>query len=119
MHSAEFEPYGKPHPGVFLSAASSLGVRPTRCLVFEDSPAGVLAAKAASMFVVAVPTPEDRGDPVVAVADLILSSLEELSAASLRFSSHGRSGINGEVQRRESRPYLTELTLDPPISRLI
>jgi HAD superfamily hydrolase (TIGR01509 family) len=80
IHSAEFEPYGKPHPGVFLSAASSLGVRPTRCLVFEDSPAGVLAAKAASMFVVAVPTPEDRGDPVVAVADLILSSLEELSA---------------------------------------
>lgn len=80
IHSAQFEPYGKPHPGVFLTAASSLGVRPTRCLVFEDSPAGVLAAKAASMFVVAVPTPDDRDDPVFAVADLVLTSLEELSA---------------------------------------
>ena len=28
IHSAQFEPYGKPHPAVFLSAASSLGVRP-------------------------------------------------------------------------------------------
>jgi len=57
VHSAEFEPYGKPHPGVFLSAAASLGIEPTRCLVFEDSGAGVIAARAASMSVVAVPTP--------------------------------------------------------------
>ena len=80
IHSAQFEPYGKPHPGVFLSAATSLGVKPTRCLVFEDSSAGVLAAKAASMFVIAVPTVDDRDDPVFALADLVLSSLDELSA---------------------------------------
>jgi mannitol-1-/sugar-/sorbitol-6-/2-deoxyglucose-6-phosphatase len=80
IHSAEFEPYGKPHPGVFLSAAASLGVRPNRCLVVEDSSAGVLSAKAASMVVVAVPTLEDRDDPVFALADLVLASLEELSA---------------------------------------
>jgi len=79
IHSAQFEPYGKPHPAVFLSAASSLGVRPTRCLVFEDSSAGVLGAKAASMFVVAVPTQEDREDRVFAIADLVFHSLEELS----------------------------------------
>jgi sugar-phosphatase len=79
IHSAQFEPYGKPHPGVFLTAAASLGVRPSRCLVFEDSSAGVLAARAASMFVVAVPTKGDRGDPVFALADLVLHSLEELS----------------------------------------
>jgi len=36
----------KPHPGVFLSAANSLGVAPSECLVVEDSAAGVLAAKA-------------------------------------------------------------------------
>jgi sugar-phosphatase len=79
IHSAQFEPYGKPHPGVFLTAAASLGVRPIRCLVFEDSSAGVLGAKAASMFVVAVPTKGDRDDPVFALADLVLHSLEELS----------------------------------------
>jgi sugar-phosphatase len=78
VHSAEFEPYGKPHPGVFLTAASSLGVDPARCLVFEDSAAGVLAAKAASMFVVAVPTPDDRAQPAFAIADLVLDSLVDL-----------------------------------------
>jgi mannitol-1-/sugar-/sorbitol-6-/2-deoxyglucose-6-phosphatase len=79
IHSAEFEPYGKPHPGVFLTAASSLGVAPSRCLVFEDSSAGVIAARAASMHIVAVPTPEDRSDVEFLLADLVLDTLEELS----------------------------------------
>ena len=79
IHSAEFEPYGKPHPGVFLTAASSLGVAPTSCLVIEDSSAGVIAARAASMRVVAVPTPEDRGEVEFLLADLVLDTLEDLS----------------------------------------
>jgi mannitol-1-/sugar-/sorbitol-6-/2-deoxyglucose-6-phosphatase len=79
IHSAEFEPYGKPHPGVFLTAASSLGVAPTSCLVFEDSSAGVIAARAASMRVVAVPTREDRSDVEFLLADLVLDTLEDLS----------------------------------------
>jgi sugar-phosphatase len=78
VHSAQFEPYGKPHPGVFLSAAAALGVAPDRCLVLEDSAAGVLAAKAGRMTVVAVPTQGDRAMPVFALADLVLTSLEEL-----------------------------------------
>jgi HAD superfamily hydrolase (TIGR01509 family) len=78
IHSAEFEPYGKPHPGVFLSAALSLGVAPTACLVLEDSTAGVLAAKSATMTVIAVPTIDDAGRPEFALADLVLASLEEL-----------------------------------------
>jgi HAD superfamily hydrolase (TIGR01509 family) len=80
VHSAEFEVFGKPHPGVFLTAAAALGVAPTACLVFEDSAAGVLAAKAARMTVVAVPVHEDRGQPAFALADLVLGSLEELSS---------------------------------------
>jgi mannitol-1-/sugar-/sorbitol-6-/2-deoxyglucose-6-phosphatase len=80
IHSAETEPYGKPHPGVFLSAASSLGIEATRCLVFEDSTAGVIAARAASMSVVAVPMPEDRAEVEFLLADLVLDSLEELSS---------------------------------------
>jgi sugar-phosphatase len=80
IHSAEFEPYGKPHPGVFLTAASSLATAPSQCLVFEDSSAGVIAARAASMSVVAVPTLEDRDEVEFLLADLVLNSLEALSS---------------------------------------
>jgi HAD superfamily hydrolase (TIGR01509 family) len=43
---------GKPHPDVFLFAAETMGIRPERCLVIEDSVPGVLAARAAGMPVV-------------------------------------------------------------------
>ena len=79
VHSAEFEPFGKPHPGVFLTAAASLNVTAKDCLVFEDSAVGVLAAKAGSMTTVAVPTGEDRRQPEFALADLVLDSLEDLT----------------------------------------
>ena len=48
---------GKPAPDVFLKAAQLLGVVPSRCLVLEDAPAGILAAQRAGMQVVAVPSP--------------------------------------------------------------
>jgi sugar-phosphatase len=79
VSSAEFEPYGKPHPAVFLTAAASIGVAPTSCLVFEDSAAGVLAAKAGRMTVVAVPVDADRQLPAFGLADVVLGSLDELS----------------------------------------
>ncbi|HVM58694.1 MAG TPA: HAD-IA family hydrolase [Gaiellaceae bacterium] len=47
---------GKPDPAGYLEAARRLGRRPGECLVLEDSPAGVAAALAAGMRVVAVPT---------------------------------------------------------------
>ncbi len=81
LSSAEFEPFGKPHPGVFLTAAASIGATPTSCLVFEDSAAGVLAAKAARMAVIAVPVTADRRLPAFGLADLLLTSLEELTPA--------------------------------------
>ena len=40
---------GKPDPEPFLKAAELLGANPTKCLVFEDSPTGIAAAKAAGM----------------------------------------------------------------------
>ncbi len=45
----------KPDPELFLSAAACLGLAPQECLVFEDSPNGILAAHAAGMRCVAVP----------------------------------------------------------------
>ena len=60
--SAAGEPYGKPHPGVYLRTAERLGVPPERCLAFEDSMNGAIAARAARMRVVAVPAGDTRFD---------------------------------------------------------
>jgi beta-phosphoglucomutase-like phosphatase (HAD superfamily) len=78
--SAEHEPYGKPHPGVFLRAAESIDVSPLDCLVLEDSLNGVIAAKAARMKCIAVP---ERPDPRFALADLVLPSLAALDRTAL------------------------------------
>ncbi|HEY0839681.1 MAG TPA: hexitol phosphatase HxpB [Vulgatibacter sp.] len=78
VHSAEGEPYGKPHPAVFLSAARLLGVAPTECVAFEDSVAGVVAAKAARMACVAVPEAAQADDPRFSLADRVLASLLEV-----------------------------------------
>lgn len=47
---------GKPHPDIFAEAARRLGVAPARCLVFEDAPLGVEAARRAGMHAVALTT---------------------------------------------------------------
>ena len=47
---------GKPEPDIFLEAARRLGVQPARCIVFEDAPLGVEAARRAGMDAVALTT---------------------------------------------------------------
>jgi HAD superfamily hydrolase (TIGR01509 family) len=78
VHSAEDEAWGKPHPAVFLTAAAKLDVPPRRCLVWEDAPAGVVAAKAASMACVAVPEHGEEERPAFALADMVLGSLLDM-----------------------------------------
>ncbi|MBI5230160.1 MAG: hexitol phosphatase HxpB [Candidatus Magasanikbacteria bacterium] len=75
IHSAEFELYGKPYPGVDISTAQKLGVEPAKCLIFEDSWNGVLAAKAALMKCVCVPDENLKGDARLVIADEVISSL--------------------------------------------
>lgn len=84
LQSAEHEPFGKPHPGVYISTARRLGVRPDHCLAFEDSPNGVLAAKAAKMICIAVPDDALRTHPAFCIADRVLASLADFDAAALR-----------------------------------
>lgn len=78
LWSAEYESFGKPHPGIFLSTANKLGVAPTDCFVIEDSVNGVIAAKAARMKCIAVPDPVQFNDPRFAIADKLVASLELL-----------------------------------------
>jgi mannitol-1-/sugar-/sorbitol-6-/2-deoxyglucose-6-phosphatase len=86
--SALDEPHGKPAPDVYLAAARRLRLDPAACLAVEDSPAGVLAAKAAGMTCVAVPDPLLAGDPRYRAADLVLSSLTLLNEpVLLRFTT--------------------------------
>lgn len=48
--------HGKPAPEPYLTAARRMGVPPRRCVVIEDSPHGIAAAKAAGCTVIAVTT---------------------------------------------------------------
>jgi HAD superfamily hydrolase (TIGR01509 family) len=66
----------KPAPDLFLLAARKLGVPPADCVVFEDSPNGLRAARAAGMRCVAIPNPLTRHLPL-GEADLLLGSLAE------------------------------------------
>jgi mannitol-1-/sugar-/sorbitol-6-phosphatase len=61
---------GKPHPEPFLAGASRLGVEPGRSLVFEDSPSGGAAARAAGASVVAVGDQPWPHEPPLRIPDL-------------------------------------------------
>jgi HAD superfamily hydrolase (TIGR01509 family) len=83
--SSEEVARGKPAPDVFLEAARRLDVAPEACAAVEDSANGIRAAHAAGMRVVAIP---NRGYPppadALALADVVLDSLESLSDTVLR-----------------------------------
>jgi HAD superfamily hydrolase (TIGR01509 family) len=77
--SSEEVARGKPAPDVYLEAARRLGVAPERCGAVEDSHGGIRSAKAAGMFVVAIPNPTYPPDgEALAAADVVLGSADEL-----------------------------------------
>jgi beta-phosphoglucomutase len=77
---------GKPDPEVFLVAARKLDSPPARCLVVEDAPAGVQAAKAGGMKCIAVRFVGHHAEETLrrAGADLIVPTLESVSVATVR-----------------------------------
>lgn len=66
----------KPDPALYLLALERLGVTGDAAIAFEDSPNGILAAKRAGIFCVAVPNPLTKDLPLD-MADRRLRSLEE------------------------------------------
>jgi HAD superfamily hydrolase (TIGR01509 family) len=72
----------KPHPDLYLMALDALGVKAEEAIVFEDSPNGITAARAAGIFVVSVP------NPITSLlktdgANLTLDSLAQISLQEL------------------------------------
>jgi HAD superfamily hydrolase (TIGR01509 family) len=85
VHSAENEPFGKPHPGVYITAAKKIKIKPEHCLAFEDSLIGVLSAKSARMKCIAVPDGRIKNDKGFYIADAVIDSLKDFD---LRYLKH-------------------------------
>ena len=86
--AAEDVSRGKPDPEGFLLAAHRLGVAPERCLVVEDAPGGIEAARRAGMRSLAVTTTRPREE--LTAADAVVDSLND--AAALAMLEGGPSG---------------------------
>jgi HAD superfamily hydrolase (TIGR01509 family) len=90
--SSEEVARGKPAPDVYLEAARRLGVAPGRYAAIEDSRNGIRSARAAGMRVIAIPNravPPD--EDALALADLVLDSLEELTPEAVSACGSGSS----------------------------
>jgi mannitol-1-/sugar-/sorbitol-6-phosphatase len=85
---------GKPHPDPFLAAAEQLGADPHRCLVVEDAPMGLQAARAAGSFTLAVVTTTPREK---LQADAIVDDLSKVEF------QPGPDGIRVRLRRSASR----------------
>ena len=81
---------GKPNPEIFLLAAAELRVEPARCLVVEDAPAGIEAARAGRMAALGVARLGDAASLRAAGADLVVTSLDEVAIDSLAEGRLGR-----------------------------
>jgi beta-phosphoglucomutase-like phosphatase (HAD superfamily) len=73
---------GKPDPSVFLTAAKQLDIEPANCLVIEDSPSGVEAAKRAGMLVICSVHHQSGGGPHW--TDLVIPNLLHLTVANIQ-----------------------------------
>jgi HAD superfamily hydrolase (TIGR01509 family) len=78
--------HAKPDPEIYLAAVGRLGFEPATVLVLEDSPPGILAAKAAGTFAVGIPHDHSPADALQS-ADLIVDRLDDPSL--LRLISAG------------------------------
>ena len=111
VFSAEQVARGKPAPDLFLYAAKHLDTNRTRCLVIEDSPFGVRAAKAAGMrcagFVGGAHMAGIRDDHAATLktagADLILDSFARLAPKALARGQALGNPVSDEIEERPTR----------------
>ena len=91
-------PRGKPDPALFLLAAKALDVSPARCLVVEDAPAGIEAARAGGMTALGIARLGDEALLRAAAADLVVTSLDQIDIAAL---ANGALRVRPETEASE------------------
>lgn len=69
---------GKPNPDIFLKACDKLSEKPEKCLVLEDSEAGIQSAYSANIPVICIPDMKVSNDSYLNMTKEVLSSLEEV-----------------------------------------
>jgi beta-phosphoglucomutase-like phosphatase (HAD superfamily) len=87
---------GKPHPEIFLTAATELGVPPASCFVVEDAVSGIAAAKAGGMTALGVARADDAQMLTGANADLVVTTLDDVDREALvagRLASRGHTTV--------------------------
>ena len=85
IYSIDFERFGKPHPGIYISACKKLNIDPLTSVSFEDSFNGMLAGKAARMKVVAVLEKKQMKNTLFDFTDLKIESLINFGAEQFKY----------------------------------
>lgn len=88
-------PRGKPDPALFVLAAKALKVPPVKCLVIEDAPAGIEAARAGGMATLGIARLGDEALLRAACADLVVTTLDQVDVAAI---PHGVLRIRQEAE---------------------
>lgn len=88
----------KPAPDIFILEAERLGVKPSQCVVIEDSTNGIRAAKSAGMTCIGFDSPNSHNQQYDE-ADMVVDDLRQLDPAGLRVLQE--AVIHTEVQRGE------------------
>jgi HAD superfamily hydrolase (TIGR01509 family) len=76
-------PRGKPDPALFLLAAKALQIPPAQCLVVEDAPAGISAARGGGMASLGIARLGDEALLRAAGADLVVTSLDQVDISAI------------------------------------
>ena len=79
VSSSEHEEKGKPHPAVYLTTAKKLKVEPSKCIAFEDSFSGIIAAKKANIKTVAIPPSLEFADKKFEISHIKLRRLSDFT----------------------------------------
>ena len=95
-------PRGKPDPAIFLTAAAELGVTPSACVVVEDATSGIQAAKAGGMAALGVARLDDRDRLREEGADLVVTTLDDVSLEALADGRLEERPAAAELRRRHT-----------------